>query len=313
MVFLWFLFCCFGLQTIRALQCSWNYRFDATDNHFNIVYPDKNAVYFGMIVPPRTQQLAVFSATHPLGTYFSIQIYEQGGAKMHYNDLELLSDDSDGYNLTVGLQSNILYFALFRIYEPRIDYWGASYPQTRVDNTLYPLCDIDYSQQGNIYTNLTYGQYNDTQTVCIQNNAFLFMDVPAGSLTNADANYMIACIQPSTTYRISVQMPTIMGPRREPGYDLRYASISLVSTSAPRPTVWTNAIGCSQTVFQMDFTTDNNVPFPAFLYRQLLPSPDFDYSIAAAKTKCFDYVENRYDDKCIQRVMGSYYPKIELL
>jgi hypothetical protein len=173
------------------------------------------------------------------------------------------------------------------------------------------LCDIDYSQQGNIYTNLTYGLYNDTQTVCIQNNAFLFMNVPAGSLTNADANYMIACIQPNSAYRITIQMPTMMCNHND--YGMRYASISLVSTSAPRPTVWTTAIGCRQSVFTMDFTTDTSVPFPAFLYRQLLPSSDFAYSIAVAKTKCFDYVENRYDDRCIQRVMDSYYPKIELL
>ena len=147
------------LNLVVSKHCSWNYRFDAIDNHFNIVYPDKNAVYFGMIIPPRTQQFSVFSPTHPLGTYFSIQIYDQGGAKTHYNDLELVSDDG-GYNLTVGIKSNTSYFALFRIYEPRIDYWGASYPITRVDNTIYPLCDIDYSQQGNIYTNLTYGLHH---------------------------------------------------------------------------------------------------------------------------------------------------------
>lgn len=282
----------------QVLSCSWNYRFDAEDNHFNIVYPDKNAVYFGMILPPGSRELDVFSHIHPESVYFSIQVYEQGGANMHFNDVQLLHDNGKGYNLTVPLQSHTSYFALFRIYVPMINYWGGIPPRTLVDGRASPLCDIDYEQQGNIYTNLTYGIHDDTGTVCAKNEEFLFMDVPAGSLVNADANYMIACVQP-TRYRVTVQMPD---------QELRYASISLVSTSAPRPTVWTEQITSDIT---MEVTVPSEVIQPAFLYRQLLPSPDFEYSIANAKMKCYDYVENKYDDICISYVMGVYYPKIE--
>jgi hypothetical protein len=290
---LWFSMLCL----VQVLSCSWNYRFDAVDNHFNIVYPDKNAVYFGMILPYDSNQFNVFSHVHPESVYFSIQIYEQGGANMHYNDIQLL-DGNIGYNLTVPLQPHTSYFALFRIYVPLLNYWGGIPPKTLVDGRAVPLCDIDYEQQGNIYTNLTYGIHNDTGTVCAKNEEFLFMDVPAGSLVNADANYMIACVQ-STRYRITVKMPEDQ---------LRYASISLVSTSAPRPTVWTEQITSDTT---MEITIPNEVSLSAFLYRQLLPSPDFEYSIANAKTKCYDYVENKYDNICIAHVMGEYYPKIE--
>ena len=41
------------IQVACSLNCSWNYRFDSHDNHFNIVYPDKTAVYFGMILPKK--------------------------------------------------------------------------------------------------------------------------------------------------------------------------------------------------------------------------------------------------------------------
>lgn len=286
------------LWIARVLSCSWNYRFDAEDNHFNIVYPDKNAVYFGMILPSGSRELSVFSHVHPGSVYFSIQVYEQGGANMHFNDVQLLHDNGKGYNLTVPLQSHTSYFALFRIYVPMINYWGGIPPRTLVDGRASPLCDIDYEQQGNIYTNLTYGIHDDTGTVCAKNEEFLFMDVPAGSLVNADANYMIACVQP-TRYRVTIQMPS---------QELRYASISLVSTSAPRPTVWTDQITSDTTI---EITVPSEVIQPAFLYRQLLPSPDFEYSIANAKMKCYDYVENKYDDICISYVMGVYYPKIE--
>ncbi len=300
------------LWIAQVLSCSWNYRFDAEDNHFNIVYPDKNAVYFGMILPAGSQKVNVFSHVHPGSVYFSIQIYEQGGANMHYNDIELLDgNNGNGYNLTVPLQSHTSYFALFRIYVPMLNYWGGIPPRTLVDGRASPLCDIDYEQQGNIYTNLTYGIHDDTGTICTKNDEFMFMDVPAGSLVNADANYMIACVQ-SSRYWVTIHMPTIMCSRRDDDeYDLRYASISLVSTSAPRPTVWTTQIPCNMTEFTMDITVPSEVIQPAFLYRQLLPSPDFEYSIANAKTKCYDYVENKYDDICISHVMGVYYPKIE--
>ncbi len=296
------------LHFISVLSCSWNYRFDAEDNHFNIVYPDKNAVYFGMCIPVGSHHLSVNSNIHPESTYFSIQIYEQGGENMHYNDEQLLI--GNGYDLTVELKPHTSYFALFRIYVPIHNYWGGIPPHTRIDGRYIPLCNIDYDQQGNIYTNLIYGIHNETGTVCAKNDEFLFMNVPAGSLVNADANYMIACVQPNT-YRITIQMPSIMCFHKDDEYELRYASLSLVSTSAPRPTVWTTQITCNISSFSTEITVPNDVIFPAFLYRQLLPSPEFEYSIANAKMKCFIYVENKYDDKCISHIMSDYYPKIE--
>ena len=287
-----------------VLSCSWNYRFDSYDNHFNIVYPDKNAVYFGMVIPFGSRRFGMFSDVHPISTYFSIQIYEQGGATTHYNDAQLLS--GSGYNISVSLKPQVSYFALFRIYVPKVNYWGGVPPNTIVDGHIVPRCDIEYNQQGNIYTNLTYGIHVDTGTVCAKNSEFMFMDVPAGSLTNADANYMIACVSPAQ-YRIDIRMPAT---QENGDGELRYASISLVSTSAPRPTVWTTQI---TTNFSMEILVPNEVSYPAILYRQILPSPEFEHSIANAKSKCFDYVENKYDDKCISHVMGDYYPIIELI
>lgn len=292
-------------------QCSWNYRFDSHDNHFNVVYPDKNAVYFGMILPPGTETLQIASKiAHPISAYFSLQVYEIGGDSKHYNDQQLLPDFSpmSQYDLTVELAHNISYFVLFRIYVPHLDYWGGVPPQTFVNSIEYPLCDIDYEQQGNIYTNLTYGLNNDTGTVCAKNEVFLFMDAPAGSLVNADANYMIACVKPCSVYRVSIRIPAIMCSHEDDDYDLRYASLSLVSTSAPRPTIWTIRLPCNASVFETDVATDDIVVMPALLYRQLLPSSDFEYSIDKAKTICYD---NQHADKCIHAVMESYYPKIE--
>ena len=74
---------------VGAFNCSWNYRFDSYDNHFNIVYPDKNAVYFGMVIPPGASTFRVISnEIHPIAKYFSIQVYEIGGIAYHYNDIE---------------------------------------------------------------------------------------------------------------------------------------------------------------------------------------------------------------------------------
>ena len=82
------------LPLLSFLNCSWNYRFDSYDNHFNIVYPDKNAVYFGMVIPPGTTNFRVLSnVIHPVATYFSIQVYEIGGVAYHFNDVELLTED----------------------------------------------------------------------------------------------------------------------------------------------------------------------------------------------------------------------------
>ena len=314
---------CFILYTGMVLsKCSWNYRFDAVDNHFNIVYPDKNAVYFGMIIPPNSTTFNVISQyTHPIATYFSIQIYELGGVAYHYNDAELvesLKHVGTPYDLLVKLNATLSYFALFRIYDTRapIDanmssfyFWSGVPPKTMVDGVNYPLCDIDYNKQGNIYTNFTYDINPTTGTVCATNGEFVFMDVPAGSLANADANYMIACVEPGTTYTIHMKLPSTVcsldkqHPRIDEYYDVRYASISIVSTTAPRPTVSTYKLPCDVVDLSVTVVIDADIIMPGLLYRQLLPNEDFEHSIAKAKAGC-------YDDQCIRAVMGNYYPKI---
>ena len=185
---------------------------------------------------------------------------------------------------------------------------------------LYLLCDIDYQQQGNIYTNLTRDLNTVTGTVCIENDAFQFMEAPPGSLMNADANYMIACIQPNTHYNVSIQVPQIMcslgynieseHPWINEQYDLRYASLSIISTTAPRPTIETYIIPCDIFVYTIEIYVTDDVPFPGLLYRQLLPNPSFEESIEYAKKKCYDYVNSVYDIYCIQLLMGSYYPQL---
>ena len=101
--------------------------------------------------------------------------------------------------------------------------------------------------------------------------------------------------------------------RGDEKYDLRYASLSLVSTTAPRPTITTYELPCDVGEYELEIEVPNDVVLPAFLYRQLLPDADFKYSIERAKQKCYDYVNNAYDDKCIYAVMGEYYPKIDLM
>ena len=103
------------IQVTCSLNCSWNYRFDSQDNHFNIVYPDKTAVYFGMILPQNTSFLNISSKVlqqsyrnpfpnHPAADYFSIQVYEIGNfieAIYHINDEELLGLENLGQKNTI--------------------------------------------------------------------------------------------------------------------------------------------------------------------------------------------------------------------
>lgn len=295
---------------ITAEFCAWNYRFDSVDNHFNIVYPDKNAVYFGTIIPPQTNSLLISNPyNHPIATYFSIQIYNDDAALYHFNDLELL--DGNSYKLNLTLDSELRYFALFRIYESHIftksdvlNYWSASLPVTFINNIRYSLCDIDYAQQGNIYS------YSNA-TVCAGIDEFMFMDAPPHSLMNSDANYMIACIRTGVNYTVSIVLPEIMKyPDFDSYYDVRYASLSIVSTSRPRPTVSTVSLGAynrvyRETVFIGDVDSVPSVPCPALLYRQLLPNPNFAHSIEKAREKCGSEM------KCIKVVMGKYYPVIK--
>ena len=304
------------------LNCSWNYRFDSENNHFNVVYPDKNAVYFGMIVPPGTNSVVIQSDNgHPIADYFSIQVYDSSdltNSIYNYNDCSLLTLDEltvprTGYKLSMDFDENNAYFFLFRIYNPRLpNYWAGLPPKTYVNGKPVPLCDIDYTQQGNIYSNITKRVYPETNTVCIKNEAFVFMDVPAGSLANADANYMISCIQSDTTYIVTIRLPQLMcyldHPYINEYYDLRYASLSIVSTASPRPTITTYEMPCDVPEFSIEIRVDDTVPFPGLLYRQLLPNRDFQNSIAHAKSKCYKYVHSEY---CIISVMGDYYPRIQ--
>jgi hypothetical protein len=306
------------LYAASAFNCSWDYRFDSTDNHFNIVYPDKNAVYFGMIIPPGSSSFRVTSdEIHPIATYFSIQIYEVGGLAYHYNDAELadLTQFNSPYDLHLNLtNNNATYFALFRIYDSRLpfyNFWAGIPPRTFIDEHEYVLCNIDYNQQGNISTNFTQTINPETGTVCQTNGEFLFMPVPPGSLANADANYMIACVESGNTYTIRVKLPTIMcsliygeSPHVDEYYDLRYASMSLVSTTAPRPTISTYKLPCNTTDYAITIDVPANTTLPAFLYRQLLPDQNFEHSIERAKEWCL------YNYHCIHAVMGEFYPKI---
>ena len=326
-----------------SLKCSWNYRFDSIDNHFNIVYPDDNAVYFGMIIPPNTSNFrilsdekeTIFLPNHPAATYFSIQVYDTSdlvSSFYHVKDIDLLQttdlmEKSSQFNLTVELDTDRRYFALFRIYgsyftsnDISLYYWSGLPPRTFIDSEEYFLCDIDYQQHDNMYTNITHELNTITGTVCIENDAFQFMEAPPGSLMNADANYMVACIQPNAYYTVSIQVPRVMcsiGYNKESEhpwineqYDLRYASLSIISTTAPRPTIVSYVIPCDTIVYNVEIYVSNDVPLPGLLYRQLLPNPSFEESIEYAKKKCYDYVNSIYDIYCIQILMGDYYPRL---
>jgi hypothetical protein len=317
--------------------CSWNYRFDADNNHFNVVYPDKNAVYYGMIIQQGIGTVHIENEHgHPIADYFSIQVYDSSdlvNSIYHFNDETILSLDEltrprTGYKLTLELDTNSSYFVLFRIYgsrlplvdatHPNVYYWAGPPPTTYLGNNRIPLCNIDYSQQSNIYSNITRHIYPTTNTVCIKNNVFLFMNVPAGSLANADANYMIACIDPGVLYKITIKVPVLMcslgfsgHPYINEAYDMRYMSLSIVSTTAPRPTVSTYQIPCDVSEYSVEVLVDAAISKPGLLYRQLLPNPDFPYSIAKAKKKCYIYANKTYDDFCILSVMDQYYPVIQ--
>ena len=146
------------------------------------------------------------------------------------------------------------------------------------------------------------------------------MSIPSGSLTNYDANYMIACIQPGSQYIINIRMPKMMcslgyrnseeHPWISEQYDLRYASINLVSTNRPRPTIDSWKIPCDQENFTITIYVDETIPQPALLYRQILPNASFTYSIQTAKERCYDYVDNKYDTLCISKTMDVYYPAL---
>lgn len=329
----------FLLDVVRSLNCSWNYRFDSVDNHFNIVYPDKNAVYFAMIIPYGTANFTIASNDlshilphHPIAKYFSIQIYTGDNAIesiYHYNDIELMSaadlgNKKSDYTIVFALDTMSVHFALFRIYgslfESVLQYWSGLPPRTFIDDRELFVCDIDYEQQGNIYTNISNTIIANTGTICMRNEKFIFMEAPPGSLMNSDANYMIACIQPNTPYKITIRMPSVMcslgihkndeHPFIDESYDLRYASLSLISTTAPRPTIETFVIPCDIDVYSITITANESVPLPGLLYRQLLPNALFDESIENAKHACYDYYNNKYDYLCIEKIMGSYYPQI---
>lgn len=354
-------------------DCSWGYRFDKEDNHFNIVYPDKNAVYFGFILPKKTENFtiashkATFISSHPVASYFSIQIYNSidlASPMYHWIDTDIMGSTDQVMDLNAPFQKTMIldpinnYFAVFRIYnsfythildlcalktptfggglsdsirfekckdfnsieryKDTLYYWAGFPPSSYINGIDFPLCNIDYREKDNIYSNLSNTINSHTGTVCSVNEQFTFMIMPEGSLANSDANYLIACIQPNTKYNIRVKMPQIMcsvgytdeepRPWINETYDLRYASMNIESTMAPRPTVESYVIPCDEDDYQTEIWVDDEVPYPALLYRQILPSPDFKYSIAYAKEKCYPYANNKYDVQCIQKYMGDYYP-----
>jgi hypothetical protein len=334
----------FFIGVVQSLSCSWNYRFDSIDNHFNIVYPDKNAVYFAMIIPYGTANFTISSNDishilphHPIAKYFSVQIYTGDNAVesiYHYTDAELISvadlgNRKSNYKITIALDTRSVHLALFRIYGSLFDsvsktlqYWSGLPPRTFIDGRELFVCDIDYEQQGNIYTNISTTIITNTGTICIHNEKFIFMEAPPGSLMNSDANYMIACIQPNTSYNVTIRMPSVMcslgtykddaHPFIDESYDLRYASLSLISTTAPRPTIETFVIPCDTDVYSITILANETIPLPGLLYRQLLPNAMFDESIENAKHACYDYYSNQYDYLCIEKIMGAYYPQIQL-
>ena len=316
--------------------CSWNYRFDKNKNHFNLAWPDKNAVYFGMIIPFGSSNMTIQSneffdhsiinvPRHPIASYFSIQIYTLGDmitSEYHMNDAEILSLDGltkldTRYKLNFVFNEYKSHFALFRIYDSYVnDYWAGLQPSTYVDNVRLANCKIDYKKQQNLYTDINIGDF------CNVNDKFHFIEVPPGTLTNYDANYMIACIEPNVTYNIEINVPQLfcsMGydqddthPHVDEKYDMRYASLSILSTNAPRPTIDSYAFSCNETTYKTQIIVTDNVPMPGLLYRQILPNPSFEYSIANAKHKCYNPYDsdNKYDVVCIEKNMKNYFPKI---
>jgi hypothetical protein len=315
--------------------CSWNYRFDKNKNHFNLAWPDKNAVYFGMIIPFGSSNMTIQSnelfdtptkiPRHPIASYFSIQIYTLGDmitSEYHVNDAEILSlvgltSINTRYELNFGFNESKSHFALFRIYDSYLnDYWAGLQPTTYIDNVLLRNCKIDYNQQQNLYTDINIGDF------CNVKDKFHFIEVPPGTLTNYDANYMIACIDPNVIYNIEIKVPQLfcsMGfqtddahPHVDETYDMRYASLSILATTAPRPTIDSYAFLCNETTYTTQIIVSDDIPMPGLLYRQILPNPLFEYSIANAKHKCYNPYEsdNKYDVACIEKNMQHYFPKI---
>ena len=316
-------------------MCSWNYRFDKNKNHFNLAWPDKNAVYFGMIIPFGSSNMTIQSnelfdipakiPRHPIASYFSIQIYTLGDmitSDYHMNDAEILSLDGltrfdTAYKLNFGFNESKSHFALFRIYDSYVnDYWAGFQPYTYIDNVRLANCKIDYNQQNNLYTDINIGDF------CNVKDKFHFIEVPPGTLTNYDANYMIACIEPNVTYNIEIEVPQLfcsMGfqeddlhPHIDETYDMRYASLSILATTAPRPTIDSYAFSCNETTYTSQIIVNDDVPMPGLLYRQILPNPSFEYSIANAKHKCYNPHDSdtKYDVACIEKNMKHYFPKI---
>lgn len=340
------------LQSVAA-KCSWGYRFDKDDNHFNIVYPDRNAVYFGYILPKTTKNLTIASSrpttleaslvsSHPDASYFSIQIYNSNdlvSPSYHWIDTDIMGsyeqvmDLKASYSKTMILEPENNYFALFRIYNSFLGsdtkyndtlyYWAGLPPRSYINGVETPLCEIDYREKDNIYSNLSNKIDPHTGTVCNINEQFTFMVMPEGSLANSDANYMIACIQSNKQYKVRVKTPQIMcsvgytadepRPWINETYDLRYASMNIESTMAPRPTVESYVIPCDKEEYEQDIWVDSEVPYPALLYRQMLPNPDFKYSIARAKLKCYKHSDRMYNVKCIKAEMGDYYPQLNVI
>ena len=217
------------------------------------------------------------------------------------------------------------YLVLFRIYnsyaksnDTETLWWGGIPPRTFINSNEVELCDLalTYRIKSNIITNRS---SSSDGVVCPTNDIFTITNIPSGSLANADANYMIACVENNSTYVIDIKVPLSMcstgqfhndpHPWINETYDVRYTSVNLVSTNSPRPTFRSWKIPCNTLDYRILVEIDSTVLNPAFIYRQILPSDEFRYSIENAKTKCDD-VSYNITDKCMKHMMGEYYPII---
>jgi hypothetical protein len=295
-----------------------------------------------MILPQNVDKITIQSGDesssqplHPMADYFSIQIYAIGdlvNSIYHANDNYLMSmnelmDPKSRYTITVEVENqplNTTYVALYRIYngggmsgklkremmDPNPETWWSGIPPiTKINGQSISLCPLPQRKWPIVYTNHTTDIIPETGTVCEINNQFTFTPIPDNSLKNYDANYMIACIQPQTVYWIKIKVPEIGCNISEIG-DVRYASLNIISTVSPRPTIETYSINCREKYFTKRIIVDETVPMPALLYRQILPNPDFKFSIQIAHDDCYNENTKYVDNDCIKSTMNQYYPEI---
>ena len=300
------------------LMCSWNY------TQFNIEFPDKHVMYHGMVLPltynnELINDIVINSSLYPIGRYFSIQFYQiDDWTESYYsfND-ELLLDNFEHANYNINLKVNTSYLVIYRIYLPQesykhsfqdLDYWfiwGNNPPDVYINNNLLPICKQNFN-------NSLYVETNYTDASCRSLNEFIISDTYKYTLPNYDADYIIACINTTKSYvKVEVIVPRQMCSKNMSlnEYDLRYASLNLVTINAPRSTYKTYYLSCNSKYYnnKQTFTIPlNNVQNPAILYRQVLPNKYFTKSIQHAKIMCDS------STKCLKETMDNYYPILKI-